>query len=54
MSKDTYFIGQPVYVQLLNLVNREKIRKISSDGGYNRYVKNWMVKPILWLFCLLY
>lgn len=35
MSKDTNFIGQPVYVQLLNLVNRERIKKISSRGGYD-------------------
>ena len=39
MGKDTNFIGQPVYVQLLNLVDREKIKKISSRGGYDRYVK---------------
>jgi len=39
MSKDTNFIGQPIYVQLLNLVNRERIKKISSRGGYDRYVK---------------
>lgn len=39
MSKDTNFIGQPVYVQLLNLVNRERIKKISSRGGHDRYVK---------------
>ena len=29
MGKDTNFIGQPVYVQLLNLVDRERIRKFS-------------------------
>ena len=39
MSKDTNFIGQPVYVQLLNLVDRKKIKKISSCGGYDRNVK---------------
>lgn len=39
MGKDTHFIGQPVYVQLLNLVDREKIRKISFRGGHDRYVK---------------
>ena len=39
MGKDTHFIGQPVYVQLLNLVDREKIKKLSSKGGYDRYVK---------------
>lgn len=39
MGKDTHFIGQPVYVQLLNLVDRKKIRKISQRGNYDRYVK---------------
>ena len=39
MGKDTLFIGQPVYVQLLNLIDREKIKKISSRGGHDRYVK---------------
>ena len=39
MGKDTHFIGQPVYVQLLNLIDREKIKKISSCGGHDRYVK---------------
>lgn len=39
MGKDTHFIGQPVYVQLLNLVDRERIRKISFRGGHDRYVK---------------
>ena len=38
MGKDTNFIGQPVYVQLLNLVDRERIRKISLRGGHDRYV----------------
>lgn len=53
MSKDTNFIGQPVYVQLLNLVDREKIKKISIQGGYDRYVKNWTDTPISWRFCSL-
>lgn len=39
MGKDTNFTGQPLYVQLLNLTDRQKIRKISSKGGYDRYVK---------------
>lgn len=51
MCKDTNFIGQPVYVQLLNLVDRERNKKISSHGGYDRYVKNWTDTPTLWLFC---
>ena len=39
MGKDTHFIGQPVYVQLLNLVGRKRIKKISLRGNYDRYVK---------------
>lgn len=39
MSKDTHFIGQPVYVQLLNLVDRKKIKDLSLRGGHDRYVK---------------
>lgn len=39
MGKDTHFIGQPVYVQLLNLIVRKEIKKISFRGGHDRYVK---------------
>lgn len=39
MGKVTKFSGQPLYVQLLNLANREKIRKISVKSGYDKYVK---------------
>jgi hypothetical protein len=39
MSKNTHFIGQPIYSQLLSLVNKEKIEKFSKKGNYDRYVK---------------
>lgn len=39
MGKITKFSGQPLYVQLLNLTERSKIRKISHDGGHDKYVK---------------
>ena len=39
MGKVTKFSGQPLYVQLLNLADRSKIRKISSESGYDKYVK---------------
>lgn len=39
MGKDTNFIGQPLYVHMLILVDRERIRKISLRGGHDRYVK---------------
>lgn len=40
MGKITKFSGQPLYVQLLNLTERSKIRKISHDGGHDKYVKH--------------
>lgn len=39
MCKVTTFSGQPQYLQLLNLINRAKICKISQKEGYDRYVK---------------
>ena len=39
MGKVTKFSGQPLYVQPLNLTDRSKIRKISSESGYDKYVK---------------
>lgn len=40
MGKITKYSGQPLYVQLLNLTERSKIRKISHDGGHDKYVKH--------------
>jgi hypothetical protein len=39
MGKVTKFSGHSLYVQLLNLADRSKIRKISSESGYDKYVK---------------
>ena len=39
MNKGTHFIGQPMYCQLINLLDREKIVKISRENGGERYVK---------------
>lgn len=39
MSKSTNFIGHPIYAQLLNFVNKQKIEKISKKNGHERYVK---------------
>ena len=39
MSKSTHFTGQPIYAQLLSLTDTQKIRSLSKDGGYDRYVK---------------
>ncbi len=53
MGKDTIFIGQSVYVQLLNLIDRENIKKISSREGMTDTSKKWTNTPTLWLFCSL-
>lgn len=39
MHKSTHFTGQPLYCQLLNLTNKEKIKETSRQGGFDRYVK---------------
>lgn len=40
MGKSTHFTGQPVYSQVLNLLDKAKIRKISSQtSGSEAYVK---------------
>jgi len=39
MGKNTNFTGQPLYNQLLSLVEKEKISKLSKNDGHDRYVK---------------
>ena len=41
MNKGTHFIGQPMYGQLLNLLDKQKILKISREKGGERYVKHF-------------
>ena len=40
MSKSTHFIGQPLYVQLLNYFNRDKILSSQAQGG-EHYIKKF-------------
>lgn len=39
MGKNTLFTGQPVFSQILNLIDRSNIQRISQKEGYDRYVK---------------
>lgn len=39
MSKNTHFTGQPIYAQLLSLIDKSTIKRLSIDGGFDRYVK---------------
>ena len=41
MSKNTHFTGQPIYTQLLSLVDKQRIKQISHAGGFDRYVKKF-------------
>ena len=40
MNKGTHFFGQPVYVQLIKCLNKEKIIEMSRNHGGERYVKS--------------
>ena len=39
MGKSTHFIGQPLFSQLLKLVDKSEVVKLSKKGGYDRYTK---------------
>lgn len=41
MSKDTIFIGQPIFVQLLNFIDKGVIKKASKELGADKYVKKF-------------
>ena len=41
MNKGTHFIGQPMYGQLISLLDRSKILVISRENGGERYVKHF-------------
>ena len=41
MNKSTHFIGQSLYVQLLNYSNRDKILSLSQDLGGEHYIKKF-------------
>ena len=38
MGKSTHFIGQPLYSQVINLLDKSKILKISREYGGERYI----------------
>ena len=41
MDKGTHFLGQPMYGQLISLLDKSKILKISRERGGERYVKRF-------------
>lgn len=53
MSKSTYFTGQPILTQLLNLLDRSSITTLARSGGYDRYYKsfNTYTHLVTMLYC---
>lgn len=41
MDKGTHFIGQPMYGQLIDLLDKEEILKYSRENGGERYIKHF-------------
>jgi hypothetical protein len=41
MGKSNHFSGQPLYRQIINLLNKSKILQISHEKGGERYVKSF-------------
>ena len=41
MGKSTHFFGQPIYRQLIKLLDKDKILQISRNLGGERYVKSF-------------
>lgn len=41
MSKSSHFAGQPVYGQVINLLDKTKILQISRENGGEKYVKHF-------------
>lgn len=54
MSKNTSFTGQPIFTQLLKLIPREMVSRLSSQYQTNRYVKcfNTYEHLVSMLFCV--
>ncbi len=43
MGKSTHFIGQPLYGQVINLLDKSKILRLSRENGGERYTKRFTV-----------
>ena len=54
MNKGTHFLGQPMYGQLISLLDKAQILRISRENGGERYVKpsmlgsTWSLCSMLW------
>ncbi|RZJ85819.1 MAG: IS4 family transposase [Chryseobacterium sp.] len=41
MGKSTFFTGQPILTQLLNLIDRSRIKSLAKAGQHDRYYKHF-------------
>ena len=41
MLKSTIFIGQPIFSQLLSLLDKQEIKRISKTTGSDHYIKRF-------------
>lgn len=55
MSKSTFFTGQPILSQLLNLINRTQVNAYARRNGHDRYYKSFTsyTHLITMLYCVL-
>src|ERR1700742_478152 len=55
MVKSTFFTGQPVLTQLLNLIDRPSIRSLARTGQHDRYYKHFdtFTHLVTMLYCVL-
>lgn len=55
MSKSTHFIGQPLFSQVIKLLDKQKILQISKEHGGERYVKcfNVWIHLIVMLYAVI-
>lgn len=55
MSKNTFFTGQPILNQLLNLIDRNSVKTLARSGQYDRYYKHFdtFTHLVSMLYCCL-
>jgi len=55
MSKSTFFTGQPIFSQLLNLVDRSTVKALARAGKHDRYYKQFdtYAHLVTMLYCTL-
>ena len=41
MGKSTHFLGQPLYSQIIDLLDKVKILRLSRENGDKRYIKRF-------------